>query len=356
METTSKFTYQEGGVRHPDAKTVDVTKDQKVELKEISKIAGWWSDEGVLGLEVTHGDIVMRGMCETAGKDEPPHCASLKMSDGEYLTEVVGQTSGKIERLTFRTSRGTMITFGNDKSKGSLFKLLQKNHKIAALNLGVGKYLYYIGAHFAFVQFPSPPLAPLSGPSSAMAEEFTLEYTKAIGYEVLKEIAPAQEKKALCDPATYGRFDDYEREIKSSVDEGKLVSIREVILYYSAIKKVVLGYRMKYEIRDLSKISGKIIELKHVAANPMTPTLHCVKSMDEGENIISVKGKKNMKMDAITYLELRTNLGKVAEAGCKDEGADIEDFELKGKEGEIVIAFAGKVTDALNSLTVFGLK
>ncbi len=356
MESESKFTYQEGGARHPETTMLDLTKETKTELKEISKITGWWSDEGVLGLEVSHGDLIMKAMCEAGKKAEPPHCASLKMADREYLTEVIGQSSGKIERLTFRTSRGTTITFGSSQPSGALFKLLQKNHKVAALSVGVGEFIHSVGAYFAFVQFPSPPLAPKPASASAEAEEFKLEFSKSASYDASQSLSAMTEKKALYDPATYGKFDDYGSAIKSPLMEGKQVTMKEIMLYFSIPKKVVLGYRLKYEIRDPAKPTGKIVELKHVAPNPMTPTLHAMRVLDEGETIVEVKGKRNKHTDSIQYLEMRTSMGNVVEAGSKEESVSVADFELKGKEGENVIAFAGKVTDALNSLTVFGIK
>ena len=357
MEAHSDPGYQEGGVRHPDAKMLDITKGRKTDLAEITKLTGWWGDEGVLGLEVEHGSESNKGLCELAKASDPPHSASIRLAEGEYLTQVVGQTTGKIERLTFRTSRGTTITFGNDKPDGTSFKLFQKNYRISALNLGLGKYLYFVGAYFTFVQFPSPPLIPLKMPEGAKPEELKLDYPKAITYDPPKPICMGDEKKALEDPSMYGKFDDFEWAIKSTIQEGKKVEIREVMLYFSSVKKAVLGYRLKYEIRDPSKASGKIVEFKHVAPNPLTPTLHAIKILDEGEIILSIMGQRRKSDEGIVYLAMKTSLGNVIEAGTKGPTSSaIEEFVLEGKEEKKIIAFAGKLTDCLNAFGIYCTK
>ena len=350
--------YQEGGVHHPDAVPIDISKHPKVDLKGISKITGWWSDEGVLGIEVEHGGVSVKGLCEQSDKAKPPHCASLKMADGEYLTEIVGQTSGKIERVTFKTSRGTSITFGNDKPDGTSFDLAHKNHKIAAISLGVSKCLYFIGAYFTPVVDASPALIPKEGninaPELSLEEEkkWYHQYPKAIEYEKPKAL-PMTEHKALADPETYGRFNDFDWAIKNPVLEGKKIWIKEIMLYYSTVKKFVLGYRLKYEILDPSKATGKIIELKHVAPNPMTPTIHIHQTIDEKDFIVKVIGRKNLETDAITYLAFITNMGKCVEVGEKEGG---EEFSMEGKEEKNIIAMAGKVTHALNEISIYSIK
>ena len=356
MEKPGEFSYQEGGLRHPDAVPIDITKAPHTVVQDITKITGWWSDEGVLGLEVEHGAISMKGLCESESKAEPPHSASLKMSEGEYFTEIIGQTTGRIERLTFKTSRGTSITFGYDKPGGTSFTLAQKNYRISALTVGIGKQIYFVGAYFTFVPHPSPPLFPQHGvfEEGKESEEFKLDYPKAISYEPPKELCSSGEIKALENPETYGKFNDFDSTIRNPIHNGKKVTIKEIMLYYSAVKRIVLGYRLKYEIRDPTKASGKILELKHVAPNPMTPTLHTVRILDENEVFTKIKGQHDKSTECITYLGFETNLGSVIEAGVKQEAKDkIENFELHSLEGKIIIALSGKVTDALNALGIF---
>lgn len=347
--------YQEGGIHHPDAVPIDITKHPKVGLKEISKITGWWSDEGVLGLEIEHSGVSVKGLCEPAAA-KPPHCASLKMADGEYLTMIVGQTTGKIEKLTLKTSRGTTITFGNDKEGGNAFTLSHKNHKIAAISVGISKYVHFIGAYFVPVIGASPAFIPqqesTAVPTMSLDGEETKwyhQYPKAIQYEKPKAL-PMAEHKALADPETYGRFDDFVWAIKSPIQEKKKVWIKEIMLYYSTSKKIVLGYRVKYEIRDPEKATGKVLELKHVAPNPLTPTMHVHQMLDENEFLLKVSGRKAKATNAITYLAFTTSSGKLIEIGEKE---DEEEFVLEGKKEKNIIALAGKVTDALNELSIY---
>jgi len=364
MVSKGEWMYQEGGLRHPDAVPIDITKYSKSELKEITKITGWWSDQGVLGIEVEHGSINLKGMCDPKGSLEPPHSASLKMADGEYITEIMGQTTKKIERLTFRTSRGTKITFGNDKPEGTEFRLFLKNHKVAAITVGIGQFMHFIGAYFMYSPSMSPPLPPLSSEFAGIKmtlegeeNKYYYEYPKAIGYENPKQIEGIKHL-ALENPETYGKFNDFEAEIKSQILDGKKVNIREIMLYYSTVKKVILGYRLKYEIRDPTKASGKILEIKHVASNPMTPTLHVVKNLEEKEFIVKVIGIRNKATEGFSYISMITNLGNVIEAGIKEkDNAELyDDFELEGKEEKNIIAFAGKVTDSLNAIGIYCIK
>lgn len=347
--------YQEGGIHHPDAVPIDITKHPKVGLKEISKITGWWSDEGVLGLEIEHDEVSVKGLCESAPSSKPPHCASLKMADGEYLTMIVGQTTGKIERLTFKTSRGTAITFGHDKTGGNVFTLAHKNHKVGAVSLGISKYVHFIGAYFIPVIGASPLFMPQQdippAPSMSLDEEakWYQRYPKAIEYKEAKAL-PAVVHKALVDPETYGRFDDFNWAIKAPIQGNKKVWIREIMLYYSTLKKTVLGYRLKYEIKDPKKATGKILELKHVAPNPMTPTMHIHRMLDESEFLLKVTGRRSKELNAITYLAFTTNTEKLIEIGEKEEG---EEFVLEGEKEKNIIALAGKVTDALNELSIY---
>jgi hypothetical protein len=328
-------------------------------MPEITKLTGWWSDEGVLGLEVEHGGISVKGICERLSQEKPPHCASLKMADHEFLTEIEGQISNKIERLTFKTSRGTAITFGKDKTEGSIsfFKLSQKNHRIAAIRIGVAKYLYYIGAYFG--SFPSvSPSAGISFEPMNDTKEITEERKsfpsgpKAIEYEPRKAL-PMIERRALEDPKTYGKFNDFHWAIKNSVQMNKRLHIKEIMLFYSMVKRQVLGYRLKYEICDEGKPSGKIVELKHVAPNPLTPTLHVIQSLDEKEYIVKLKGRRNKKTEAISYIAFITSAEKTIEIGGKEPEEDEEEFTLDSGEGKKIIAFAGKVTDALNEIAIY---
>jgi len=347
--------YQEGGIHHPDAIPIDITKQPKIQLKEISKITGWWSDQGVLGLEIEHGEVSVKGLCESTPKSKAPHCTSLRMADGEYLTIIAGQTTGKIERLTFKTNRGTTITFGNDKNEGNDFMLMHKNHKVAVISLGISKHVHFVGAYFVPVIGASPSLIPQEdiplAPSISLDEEakWYHKYPKAIAYEKPKALPMAQ-YKALADPETYGRFNDFAWAIKAPVQENKKVWIKEIMLYYSTLKKTVLGYRLKYEIRDPEKATGKILELKHVAPNPMTPTIHVHKMLDESEFLSKVTGKINKGSNAITYLAFTTSSGKLIEIGEKEGG---EEFVLEGEKEKNIIALAGKVTDALNELSIY---
>eukprot|EP00826_Nyctotherus_ovalis_P009813 TRINITY_DN1259_c0_g1_i12.p1 TRINITY_DN1259_c0_g1~~TRINITY_DN1259_c0_g1_i12.p1 ORF type:complete len:358 (-),score=107.91 TRINITY_DN1259_c0_g1_i12:50-1123(-) len=351
----SEALYQEGGIHHPDAVAIDITKHPKVGLREISKVTGWWSDEGVLGLEIEHGAVSVKGLCESP-QSKPPHSASLKMADGEYLTVIAGQTTDKIERLTFRTSRGTMITFGNDKPEGSSFILSHKNHKVAAISLGIAKHVHFIGAYFVPVIGASPALVPQQ--EITIADKMSLDgeeekwykkYPKAIEYKKMQAL-PMADVKALADPETYGRFNDFEWAIKNPIKEKKKVWIKEIMLYYSTVKRFVLGYRLKYEIKDPKKTTGKIVELKHVAPNPFTPTMHVHQMLDENEFLSKVSGRRNKDTKAITYLALTTNSGKCIEIGEKEGD---EEFVLEGEKEKNVIALAGKVTDALNELSIY---
>lgn len=357
MQTTIDPTYQEGGIRYPDAITVDLERGAKAEMPEISKLTGWWSDEGVLGLEIEHGAISLKGVCERLSENKPPHCASLKMADHEFLTVIEGQITNKIERLTFRTSRGTAITFGEDKSKGTIFKLAQKNHRIAAIRIGVSKYFYFIGAYFG--TFPS--ISPSMGlPTESMADVKKIveesksfpQYPKAIQYEPRKAL-PMLERKALEDPKTYGKFNDFQWAIQNSVEQNKRLHIKEIMLFYSMVKRQVLGYRLKYEICDKGKPSGKVVELRHVAPNPLTPTLHVIEALDEKEYVIRLKGRRNKSTEAISYLAFITSEGRTIEIGGKDTEEDEEEFILDSGEGKKIIAFAGKITDALNEIAIY---
>ena len=65
------------------------------------------------------------------------------------------------------------------------------------------------------------------------------------------------EKKALDNPETYGRFDDFDFVARGALQEGKKVRIREIMLYYTAVRQLVLGYKMKYEILESDKPIGK---------------------------------------------------------------------------------------------------
>ena len=364
MAASTEYIYQEGGVRHPDAVAIDIVKHPKVQLKEITKLTGWWGDEGVLGLEIEHRQVSVKGLCEPAHKTEPAHCASLKMADGEYLTEVLGQTTSKIERLTFKTSRGTAITFGNDKPDGTDFRLFQKNYRVAAITVGIGKHMHFIGVYLTFSPSTSPALVPKQGEFGGIKVSLEEEeqknipqYPKAIGYEIPKAL-PIAEHKALENPETYGKFNDFEWAIKEPIHGGKKVEIKEVMLYYSTVKKLVLGYRLKYEIRDPTKASGKIVELKHVAPNPLTPTLHVVRIINEGEFITKVKGRRNKATEGITYLAFEMSTGGIIEAGVnvKEAEESSEEFELRGEGDQTIIAFAGKVTNALNAIGIYCIK
>lgn len=357
MESAVDQTYQEGGIRYPDAVAVDLEKGSAAEMPEITKLTGWWSDEGVLGLEVEHGGISVKGVCERLSHDKPPHCASLRMSDHEYLTAIEGQLTSKIERLTFRTSRGTAITFGEDKAQGTLFKLCQKNYRVAAIRLGVAKYFYFIGAYFG----PLPTVSPsveLSPTSVTDTKEIVKEskrfpeYMKAIEYEPRKAL-PMVERKALEDPKTYGKFNDFQWAIQNSVEQNKRLHINEVMLFYSMVKRQVLGYRLKYEICDKGKQSGKIVELRHVAPNPLTPTLHVIQSLDENEYVTQLAGRRNRATEAISYLAFITTAGKRIEIGAKQGNEGEEEFVLDSGKGKKIIAFAGKVTDALNEIAIY---
>jgi len=359
MESSIDLTYQEGGIRHPDAFTVDLEKDTKIDIPEITRLTGWWSDEGVLGLEIEHGGISVKGVCERLTEEKPPHCGSLRMADHEFLTEIEGQISNKIERLTFKTSRGTTITFGEGKEEGStsFFKLNQKNHRIAAIRIGVAKYLYFIGAYFGNIPSVSPSMRASAEPMTDIKDIIGESKSfpsgpKAIGYEARKAL-PMLEKKALEDPKTYGTFNDFHWAIKNSVEQNKHLRITEVMLFYSMVKRQVLGYRLKYEIRDKEKPSGKIVELRHVAPNPLTPTLHVIQPLDEKEYIIKLKGRRNKETKAISYIAFITSAEKTIEIGGKESEENEEEFILDSGEGKKIIAFAGKVTDALNEIAIY---
>jgi hypothetical protein len=375
MDNPREPGYQEGGLRHPDAAQYDITKaGGPVPVPELTKITGWWNEESLMGLEIEYGSAAVstKAMCVEGTRNDPPHCASLRLAQDEYFTEVAGLVSNKVDQISFRTSRGTLISFGIARAESTPFKLAQKNCKVTAVSVGVGERIYFVGAYFALVSTSGPGVAkveseeeqkasaaiPAPAPPSVSVSALFASYPKAITYTSPKAICLG-EKKALENPETFGRFDDFEFVARGPLQENKKVRVREIMLYFTAVRRLVLGYKMKYEILEPDKPVGKIIEVKHVAANPLTPTLHAVKLLDEGETITQIRGKSNKATQQITYLAIVMSTGAVLEGGVQ-EGPDspesVENFVLEGKDEKNIIALAGKVTDSLNALGIYCTK